>query len=138
MCPIFHNKKNVRKLERMRLVTSRVRVYIWLANKTEPEKGFSFIADFSDSGVGLYLGKKLKPTANVQLSFETERGTAFKARVAWCSRYTTEQKFSGHEVLEYRAGFHFVFSSENQRQQYLKYVEELRTRTVSLAPGIAF
>jgi len=127
MAPIY-SKKNARAHERLRMITFRIRAYVWDANGKIFHAGFAFVSDFSENGIGLYLGKKLKLEEHVQIAFESENNPTIKATVVWCERYSLEQKFLGHAALSYRAGFHFLFASEMERQRYLSYLQEIKNK----------
>lgn len=131
---IFHVKPPSKRARiRLKMATARLRAYIWEGETAEPLEGFAFIADFSEDGIGLYIEKKLRVTGFVRVSFESRESSPFRTRVAWSERFALEQKFIGHDSLSYRAGLQFVFGSEDERQRYLGYFNELRERVKILS-----
>lgn len=120
------------------MATFRLRSFVWDAKSIDPHKGFSFAADFSEAGVGLYLSSPLKPLEHVQVAFESENSPALKAVVAWCNRFSYEQNFIGQSSANFRAGLKFEFSSEMERQNYLSFFQKLKERAGSIQLGMVF
>lgn len=140
MSPVHHkNGPDKRTFERLRLVTSRIKIYIWNSQGDEViQSGFGFIADFSETGVGVYLAEHMPVGSNLRLALEAADGVTYRGLVAWCSRHSLEQKFLGHGALNYRAGVRLLFGSEAERQRYLKYCQELKAKALQIAPGMIF
>lgn len=134
MCPIHHQGKDSRRAnERLRLATTRLKIYVWNArSEGTPNEGFGFLADISPSGVGIFLGEKLAAGTHVRLGFETADGMSFRGAVAWSMRYSLEQHFLGHSALSFRMGVRLLFGSEAERQRYLTYQKELCDRALAL------
>lgn len=142
MSPIHRpGKDNKRSQERLRLITYRLRVFVWHGTKSEtPERddGFSFVSDFSNGGVGIYLSDKISAGSSVRVAFETATSATFKGIVQWENRVSYRQQFIGHEALSYRVGVKFLFGSEAERQRYLKYLEEVKQKVAAIKPGMAY
>ncbi len=133
MCPIHRFGENDHKkvIEKLRFTTFRVRSFLWLEG-VEPKKldGFSFISDFTQTGVGLYLKEKIGTTSRVRLAFEDEEAVSYRGTVVWANRFAFRQQFLGHEALQFRIGIRYHFGSEAERQRYLMYLNELRERAL--------
>jgi hypothetical protein len=121
-------ERRIRAQERLRMATYRLRAFVWNGKTKTPLEAFAFVADFSDAGVGLFVGSKLKPLSFVEIAFEAEDSPPFNGKIAWCNRYTLEQHFLGHQTLSYRIGIQFVFASEPERKRYADYMQELQDR----------
>lgn len=138
MSPVHFTKKDNRTFERLRLVTIKVPIFLWDADTEHMRKGFGFVADFSESGAGVFVPDQLTNDSIVLVAFEAESAASYRGRIVWCNRFALEQKFFGHKGLSYRAGIKFLFSSEAQRQHYLEYLQEIRKRAMVAKPGLAF
>ena len=140
--PIHHkNRKGTDKQrihERLRMITHRMSAFVWTPKQAEPVKGFSFVADLSAGGAGLYLSAPVKDGTQVRVSFETEGNASFQGVVAWCQRYTLDQHFLGHEILSYRVGVKFKFASESERLRYTKYLDEVASRLRVISSDMLF
>src|SRR5262245_23900859 len=103
MCPVHHlGRASQRAGDRLRFVTFRVRCYLWLEATDEgPLHGFGFAADVSENGAGLYLDTRIPKGTAVRISLEEEGNTPYRGVVAWCQRYSLEQKFLGHHTLDH-------------------------------------
>jgi hypothetical protein len=135
MCPIhkFESGDPKRVLEKLRFTTFRIKSYLWLDKKdAEPLHGFSFISEFTTSGVGLYLTESVAATSSVRLAFETSGGISFRGVVMWSNRFAFRQQYLGHEALKFRIGVRYLFGTEAERQRYLKYLEEIRTNALAV------
>jgi hypothetical protein len=130
--PIHHRRKKGsdkgRVHERLRMVTHRMSAYVWCPGEDEPIKGFSFVADLSAGGAGLYLSKQIKDGSQVRVAFESETSPSFQGTAVWCQRYTLEQHFLGHDMLSFRVGVKFRFASEPERERYTKFLDEVEAR----------
>ncbi len=130
--PVHHRRKkgaNKERIhERLRMVTHRMSAFVWSADDVEPIKGFSFVADLSAGGAGLYLSKNIKDGAQVRVTFESQTNPSFQGTIVWSQRYTLEQHFLGHDILSYRVGVKFRFASEPERERYAKFLEEVEAR----------
>ncbi|NUM88652.1 MAG: PilZ domain-containing protein [Bdellovibrionales bacterium] len=137
--PVHHRRgKRERVHERLRMVTCRTSAYVWKDGRDAPVPGFSFVADFSEEGVGLYVGEKIRERTKVRVSFDDESAPSFQGVVMWCQRYAHEQHFVGHTMFNYRLGIEFRFSSEPERQRYLELLKELELRVRAIQPGMIF
>ncbi len=126
---IYHpNPLGKRTRERLKMATVRIRTYIWEEGEASPISGFSFVADFSEDGIGIYLDRAIRITAYTRVAFESPDAPAFRARTVWCARFSMEQKFIGHEGLQYRAGLQLIFGTEDERTRYHEYLREIRGR----------
>jgi hypothetical protein len=128
MCPVHHIGKSSKRMnERLRFATYRIKCFL-LVGKSQPEPltGFGFAADISEAGIGIYIDKKLTVGTPVLVSLEDEGSEPYAGVVAWCQRYTLEQRFHGHSALDHRVGVRFQFQSEADRQRYLMYFNELK------------
>jgi hypothetical protein len=129
------NKKRIQ--ERLRLVTARHKLYLFPEGQDiEPVSGFGFVSDFSEEGLGLYLGKKFKLQTPVNVAFEDIKNPTYRGFVVWSSRIEMAQRFIGHEALKYRLGIKFMFGTEAERQRYLAYFEDVRRRVQEINLGI--
>lgn len=138
MCPI-HHFKNKRSSQRLKLATVRLKTYLWPRKDSDaPLEGFGFVADMSESGVGIYLGEKLGVGQAVRLAFESKGAPVYKGAVIWVSRYTLDQHFVGRKSLSFRIGIKFVFASEAERQRYAKFMEDVRRHATAVQPGMVF
>jgi hypothetical protein len=141
MCPIhrFGESDHKKVLEKLRLTTFRVRSFLWIETTgNEPLEGFSFISDFTQTGVGLYLREKIPATIRVRIAFEEEQATSYRGTVVWANRFAFRQQFLGHEALQFRIGVRYQFGSEAERQRYIKYLNELRERALLVKGGMKF
>lgn len=137
--PIYHRRHHRERVyERLRMATCRTSAYLWKENRDSPVSGFSFVADFSEQGVGLYVAEKIKERIKVRVSFDHIDAPSFQGVVAWCQRYSHEQHFVGHSMANYRIGIEFRFSSEPERQRYLELLKEFQLRIKSIQPGMMF
>jgi hypothetical protein len=134
MSPIHHlGKSKKRTGERMRLVTFRIKCFLWNERAGEgPIPGFGFASDISDSGAGVYAEKALPKATPVRIAFEDEESTPYHGVVVWCRRYTLNQRFHAQANLEYRLGVQLLFESEAERQRYLMLYNELRKRAAAI------
>jgi len=120
-----------RAAERLRLLTTRLKIYIWSAQEEgEPSAGFGLVGDVSPTGVGVFASRPFTVGASVRLGFEHLDGITFRGVVAWSNRYSLEQKFVGHEALQYRVGIRCQFGSEAERQRFIAYQKELQSRAL--------
>lgn len=127
----IHNIKKLdakRLASRMRMITYRLPVYIWLEKSKTPMHSFAFIADFAEDGIGIYLEKKIKALNFVRIAFENEEATSFNGKIMWCDRFALEQRYIGGSALKFRAGVKFIFSAESERKKYLDYFNEVQGR----------
>lgn len=140
MSPIHHPPGRERRSEeRLRQATFRLRVHVWQSVADEkPMTGFCFLSEFSPSGAGLFLDNEITPASFVRLAFESPEGPTYRATVVWANRFSLRQQFFGHESLSYRVGVRFQFVSEAERQRYLAYLEELKSRATAIEPGMKF
>lgn len=140
MSPIHQPPGKERRSEkRLREATFRLRAYVWESVADEaPMAGFCFLSEFSRSGAGLFLDRKINPSSFVRVAFESVEGPTYRATVVWANRFSLRQQFFGHESLSYRIGLRFQFVSEAERQRYLKYLDELMARASLLNPGMKF
>lgn len=140
--PIHHKRRKgsdkQRIHERLRMITHRMSAYVWTLDSSEPIKGFSFVADLSAGGAGLYLAKPVKDGAQVRVSFESEASPSFQGAAMWCQRYTLQQHFLGHDILSYRIGIKFRFASEAERLRYTKFLDEVESRLRIINAGMVF
>jgi hypothetical protein len=136
MSTVHHPKsRDARAAERLRLLTARLRIYVWNASdESEPSAGFGFVSDVSQSGIGIFLGRHIAPGTPVRLGFEHIDGVTYRGVVAWSGRYAHGQKFLGHEALQHRIGVRCLFGSEAERQRFLAYQRELRDRALLVRP----
>lgn len=139
MCPIHHlSVKSNRSKSRLRLATTRTKVFVWVNGDDEIKKAFGFVADFSETGVGIYCSDKMAKNIGLRIAIETEEGESFRGTVIWCNRYSLEQHFVGHKAMSYRVGIKLIFSSEAERQRYVKYYMDLQKRAMAVRPGMVF
>lgn len=140
MSPIFHRTGDKKRaFERMHLATSRLKIFIWPGDSNpEPLQGFGFMSDLSESGVGVYVGRKLSPATSALIAFERADNVTYRGMVVWCNRFSLSQSFLGHDALNFRAGIKYLFSSEAERQRYLEYFAQLKARASVLKPGMDF
>jgi hypothetical protein len=140
MSPVFHRGGDKKRAsERLHMVTSRLKIYVW-AGSTEPEmiRGFGFLSDLSESGVGVYIGKQLPTASAVYVAFEKPDQVTYRGVIVWCNRFSFQQSFMGHDALSFRAGIKYLFGTEAERQRYLTYFSELKTRSTLVKPGMNF
>ncbi len=141
MCPIhrFGESDHKKLIEKLRFTTFRIRSFLWLEG-AEPKRfeGFSFVSDFSQTGVGLYLKEKISATSRVRLAFEEEQAVSYRGTVVWANRFAFRQQFLGHEALQFRIGIRYHFGSEAERQRYLKYLNEMRERALQVKGTMKF
>lgn len=138
MCPIHHLKGNKRSTERLRLATVRLKAFVWSDKSEEPLRGFGFVADMSENGVGLYLGEKLAVGESVRVAFESVDAPVYKGSVVWVARYALEQHFVGRKALSFRVGINFLFVSEAERQRFVSYTDSVRKHAMIVQPGMVF
>lgn len=141
MCPIhkFGESDHKKVIERLRLTTFRIRSFLWIESENRPPlEGFSFISDFTQTGIGLYLKEKIPAASPVRVSFESESGISHRGMVFWSNRFAFRQQFLGHESLQFRIGVRYQFGSEAERQRYLKYLEELRSKALAVKGEMKF
>lgn len=139
MCPIYHIGKSTKRMnERLRFATYRVKCWLWIEDQPEPVPGFGFASDISETGVGVYLDRKINVGTPVKVALEEETLQPFPAIVAWSQRYALEQRFHGHEALDHRLGMRFNFESEADRQRYIMFFNELRRRVTIFTDGAGF
>ncbi|RZA03815.1 MAG: PilZ domain-containing protein [Proteobacteria bacterium] len=128
-------ERSGRASERLRLLTTRLKVYVWQAvDETEPAAGFGLVGDLSPTGLGIFLGHHLPPGTPVRMGLEHVDGLTCRGVVAWCARFSLEQRFKGHDALQYRVGIRCQFGSEAERQRYISYQKELRDRALVIKP----
>ncbi len=140
MCPIYHrSKRDKASKEQLRLTTARIKMFVWNA-KTESAaiSGYSFISEFSPIGVGLYLKEKIPSGSLVRVAHELETATTFRGMVMWANQFSFKQSFVGSQPHFFRMGIRYLFGSEAERQRYLKYLNEMRSRALVLEPGMKF
>jgi hypothetical protein len=130
--PILNLKKGKRVKDKIRLTTQRIRAYVF-TSKGKTMAGFVFVGDMSETRISLYLDRNVRVGAEIQIAFEQEAAQAFKARMLVCNRFSMHQSFLGTPALDYRATIQFAFSSEFERQQFLKYYQELKDRFLFLS-----
>lgn len=129
MCPIYHIGKSTKRMnERLRFATYKVKCWLWVGGGSEPIPGFGFASDISEAGIGVYLDRKINVGTEVRIAIDEAEATPFPGLVAWCQRYSLEQRFHGHESLDHRLGIRFNFQSEAERQRYIMFFNELRRR----------
>jgi hypothetical protein len=139
MCPIYHVGKSTKRMnERLRFSTHKVKCWLWLDGAPAPIPGFGFASDISETGVGIYFDRKVNVGTTVRIALEEDGSSPFPGVVAWCQRYSLEQKFHGHDTLDHRLGIRFAFESEGERQRYIMFFNELRRRVTLLAKGPVF
>lgn len=137
--PIHHTEDmKKRASERMKLITMRLRCYLWLGNSADPIEGFTFLSDFSEKGAGLYMGKKIDPGREVRIAFESKENPPIVTEVIWCNRYSLEQHFLGHQALNFRLGLKYIFATEAERQRYIEFMEGLKRKCKSIGTGMIF
>lgn len=140
MSPVHHRqKKNRRTRERLLSATLRYRVFLWDSREEEAAlEGFGFVSDFSEAGLGAYIGRRIPPGTNVRIAFESLAGVTYRGVVMWAKRYTLSQGFIGHAALSYQVGVKYLFGSEAERQRYLAFLQEARSKVLMLEPGMKF
>ena len=139
MCPIHYFNDDKRAKERLRLTTVRLKSFLWSERQDgDALKGFGFVSDFSDTGVGLYMPRKFSIDQIVRVAFETEDAAAYRGSVVWSHRFSLEQHFVGHDALSYRLGVKFLFGSEAERKRYVVFLDELKKNAKFLNPGMIF
>lgn len=133
------NRNDKRATQRLRLATSRLRTFLWNEKKDTDVaiKGFSFVAEISSGGVGLYVDHAMSVGTTVKLAFEAKDATAFRGQVVWCGRFTLGQKFFGKEAVTHRLGIKMLFGSEAERQRFMTYTNELKGRVLFLEKSAA-
>jgi hypothetical protein len=138
--PVYNNKQDPRRAyERLRLTTAKLRIFLWGSQgEAEPNEGFGFVSDFSQGGLGIYLGQSLRAGESVRISLDSREGVTYRGTVAWCNRFSLEQNFFGHDALSYRVGIKFLFGSEAERQRYLEYYRDLQARALRVEPGMKY
>lgn len=136
MSNVHHpQKSDARASERLRLLTTRLRIYVWNSREDgEPLAGFGFVGDLSPSGIGIFLDRHLAPGTSVRMGFEHVDGNTYRGVVTWAGRYALEQRFVGHEALQYRVGVRCQFGSEAERQRYIAYQKELQEKALVIKP----
>ena len=140
MCPVHHpGKENRRNNERIRLTTFKLPVFLWdEESQSDALKGFSFVSDISATGAGFYLKENLPKGTLVRLALESRESKSYRGIVMWSNRFDLRQRFYASETFSYRIGIRFRFSSEAERQRYLKYLEELQGKALLVKPGMSF
>jgi hypothetical protein len=141
MSPIHHHHRrtNKRIVERLRFATFRVKCFLWTENhQNGPFSGFGFAGDVSETGVGIYTDFRLKSGTLVRIALEEESSDTYQGMVAWCQRYSLEQRFLGQQTQDHRLGIQLIFESEPERQRYLIQLGDLRKRASSLTGGYKF
>lgn len=130
------NGSRKRVQERLRLVTARHKIFLWPHDSTDPIPGFGFVSDFSDEGVGFYIGQKLKLQTPVRISFEDAGSVSYRGTVIWTARINQSQNFIGHSAMKYRMGIRFLFGTEAERKRYCSYYEDVLRRVQAITLGI--
>ena len=136
MSPIYiggkiKKKEPDRRLEnRLRLAVSRFKVLVWsrVSNDNTTHEAFGFLADLSDTGVGLFIGESFDKGDAVYIAFDEAKTDPCRGIVMWSSRYSLEQHFIGHKALNFRMGLKFQFGSEADRQKFLLFYESMRSK----------
>jgi hypothetical protein len=137
--PIHHKGREEPPAGRLRLTTTRLRVFLWdEALSVEPVAGFSFLSDVSKQGVGVYLERKIRPGNPVRVAFERLDAATLRGSVSWANRFSFRQGFLGRESLPFLIGIKFLFGSEAERQRYLKFLRETEKRVLAIEPGMRF
>lgn len=126
--PILNLKKSKRIRNQIRLTTQRIRLFVFTQKNPDPYEGFVFIGDLNESQMSFYVGHTIRSGSYVQISFEQAAAKGYKARVLVCNRMSLRQSFLGTPALNYRATIQFNFSSEFEREQFLKYFNDLKNR----------
>jgi hypothetical protein len=130
--PILNLKKNKRIKEKIRLTSHRLKLFLFVARKDLRTSGFVFVSEMSETQISFYLDQTIKSGTELQVSFESETAQGFRSRILICNRYAMSQKFIGSSALNFRATAQFIFSSEFEREQYLKFYNETRERLLFL------
>ena len=119
--------------ERLRFVTFKVQCWVRTEREEALIPGFGFASDISETGIGIYLDRKINVGSPVKITLEDEASQPFPGVVAWSQRFSLEQKFHGHHSLDHRLGVRFTFESEGERQRYIMFFNELRRRVTIFA-----
>jgi hypothetical protein len=139
MSPVHHFGKSKKRMnERLRFSTFRVKCWLWIEDSVEPIPGFGFASDISEAGIGIFLDRKVNVGVAVRVAIDEENAPPFPGYVAWCQRFSLEQRFHGHEALDHRLGIRYAFASESERQRYLIFFSELKQRVTLLSGGPSF
>jgi hypothetical protein len=140
MSPIYHVGRTRKRLgERLRFATSRVNCFVWAESAGDaPIRGFGFLSDISEEGAGIYVDTKLPKSTVVTLAIEDENSTHYRGIVLWCRRYSMSQRLHSQATLDHRIGVQIVFASEEERQRYLMYFNDLRKRAAFLKGEFKF
>jgi hypothetical protein len=140
MSPIHHiGKSKKRAGERMRLVTFRVKCFVWNdKDGAGPFAGFGFASDISENGAGIYLDQEFAKGTPLRISFEDEKSEPYFALVAWCRRFSLNQRFHAQANLEYHVGLQLLFASDGDRQRYLMHFNDLRKQAAAIPNQFKF
>jgi hypothetical protein len=138
--PIHHKGSgNKKSLDRLRLTTARMPVYVWDESDIgEFRKGFCFLGDLSPKGAGVYLADKIHPGHPVRIGFDRPDAVTFRGVVAWASRFSLEQRYFSSGYLPHRLGIKLQFGSEAERQRFLAFLEEKTEKILAVRPGLRF
>lgn len=140
MAPVHNPGRSKKRLsERLRLATARIPCFVWTEGSAEePLKGYGFVSDVSDGGMGIYLNVSLPKTTFVKVALEDEASSSFRGAVLWSRRFNLGQRFHSQATLDYRIGIHLLFDTESERQRYLMYFNDLRKRATCLSGVFKF
>lgn len=138
MPPLLRKNGSQKRIqERLKLVTARHKIYLWPEGGTgNPLSGFGFVSDFSDMGVGIYVGEKLKVQTPVTVAFEDPKSVSYRGHVMWSSRLSPKQNFFGHDAPKYRIGIKLIFGTEAERLRYEAYYNDVLKRVLQISLGI--
>jgi len=81
--------------------------------------------DFSPVGVGVFSKIPLSVGQEIAVTFQEPRRFYVKGRILWCKEYHHGSPVMSDNNFSYRVGVEFVFESEEESQQVVKFYEEL-------------
>lgn len=92
--------------------------------------------DLSPGGIGIYAPGPMYPGDKIRITLTEPRKIAVEGRVIWCQN----QGFGNHVISEqsfnYRVGVQFIFDTEESRQAFVQFCEDLRQNYLyAPAPG---
>jgi len=130
---IHPNFDERRAEERLKFVTTRIRIFIWQEREQKQSvEGMAFLSDLSKEGIGLYVGKELKMGRRIWVAFEKAEAAPFEAKSVWCQRFSLDRNPFKQKELSFRAGVKWVFGSDIERKRYLAFLQEIKNRALGV------
>lgn len=130
--PVLNLKNNQRVKDKVRLTTQRVRVFVFTP-KGKVLPGFVFVGDMNETQISVYVERSIRTGSDLQIAFEHEGAQSYRGRGLICNRVSMSQGFIGTPALNFRATIQYAFSSEFERQQFLKFHQGLKDRFLFLS-----